>query len=73
MTDDLELLTEAQVAAILHKKVGAVRRLRSEGKLAFIPGRPVTITRAALVSYIGSNSRIHVRSTPKTRYARPRS
>jgi hypothetical protein len=43
---------QEEVAAMLGKSVATIYRLRLAGALAFIPGRPVTITDAALQAYL---------------------
>lgn len=50
--DRVELLTEPEVAAILRCSASKVKRLRLGGKLAYLPGRPVLIERAALSAYL---------------------
>lgn len=48
----MKIRTQQEVAAILRKSVATVYRLRTSGALAFIPGRPVTITDDALRDYL---------------------
>lgn len=48
----MKLLTQAEAAAALRKSEKAVYRLRLSGQLAYIPGRPVTITEAAINDYL---------------------
>ena len=48
----MKIHTQAEVAAILRKSVVTVYRLCASGALAFIPGRPVTITDDALRDYL---------------------
>jgi excisionase family DNA binding protein len=45
-------LTQQEAAAVLRKSVQTVYRLRREGELQFLPGRPVTIAAADLQAYI---------------------
>jgi len=42
------LLTEEEAATILRRSIGAVKRLRLSGMLAYIPGRPPMIDSADL-------------------------
>lgn len=51
---DLVLLTQKEVADILRKSESAVARLRANGKLAYIPGRPVLIDRVDLEAYLNA-------------------
>lgn len=48
----MKVHTQAEVAKILRKSLATVYRLRRSGALAFIPGRPVTITDNALRAYL---------------------
>jgi hypothetical protein len=52
----MKIHTQEEVAAMLRKSVATIYRLRLAGALAFIPGRPVTITDAALQAYIAKAS-----------------
>ncbi len=46
------LLLESEVAERLRCSKVTVRRLRSTGQLAYIPGRPIRISEADLADYI---------------------
>jgi hypothetical protein len=52
----VKIHTQEEVAAILRRSVATVYRLRLARALASIPGRPVTITDAALQAYIARAS-----------------
>lgn len=56
--DGKRLLTEAEAAKILRRSVGAVKRLRLSGMLAYVSGRPPMIDPADLEDCI---SRMKVR------------
>lgn len=47
-----ELLLQSEVAEILRVSDRTVARLRAEGKLPFLPGRPVRIRQTDLMKYI---------------------
>lgn len=47
-----DLLTEPEVARILRRSTSAIKRYRLTGKLAFIAGRPVLISRGDLRAFI---------------------
>ena len=64
MIDAIDLMTEAEVAAVLHKSPRTVKALRQGGKLAFLPGKPVLIPRQALADYL---SRTVVTTRQRTR------
>ena len=53
-TGAAEMLTEPEVAEILRCSTSKVKRLRLGGKLAYLPGRPVLVSRADLAAYIDS-------------------
>lgn len=48
------LLTEAEVARFLRCSPSKIKRLRTTGKLAYLPGRPVLIESAAVERYLDS-------------------
>jgi hypothetical protein len=48
----VHLLTEAQAAETLQCRPSKIKRLRLSGQLAYIPGRPVLISQAAIVAYV---------------------
>lgn len=48
----MELLTEAEVAALLRCSRDKIKRLRLSGALSYLPGRPPLITRDDLNAYI---------------------
>lgn len=49
-----DLLTEPEVAEILRCSTSKVKRLRLGGKLVYLPGRPVLVSRADLAAFIES-------------------
>ncbi|WP_315918645.1 helix-turn-helix domain-containing protein [Mesorhizobium sp. SP-1A] len=49
-----DLLTEKEVADKLRCSTSKVKRLRLDGKLAYLPGRPVMIREGDLNAYIES-------------------
>ena len=48
----MNLLTQAEVARLLRCSISKVERLRRDGALPYIPGRPVKVELADLLSYI---------------------
>jgi hypothetical protein len=55
MTGLPKLLTEPEVAEILHCSPYTVARLRKAGKLPYIPGRPVLIHETDLLALVGNS------------------
>lgn len=49
-----EFLTESEVAKMLRVSTSAIKRRRLSGKLAYIPGRPLLISRADLAAYLAT-------------------
>ena len=72
-----DILTEKEVADKLRCSTSKVKRLRLDGKLAYLPGRPVMIRETDLNAYIESalcrNPPIETKGrperTPKSRVA----
>lgn len=62
-----KLMTEAEVAERLRCSVSKVRKLRYDGRLAFIPGRPVLVTEKALSEYLEVEERRRARTRPLSR------
>ena len=60
----MKVHTQAEVAAILRRSVATIYRLRMAGALAFIPGRPVTITDDALAAYLTRQDGTPTTATP---------
>lgn len=55
MSDDAQtwdLLTEPEVAEMLRCSTTKIKRLRLDGKLTYLPGRPVLIERQAVRDYL---------------------
>ncbi|MER9603409.1 helix-turn-helix domain-containing protein [Mesorhizobium sp. M0243] len=50
----LKLLTEAEVARFLRCSPSKIKRLRTTGKMAYLPGRPVLIESVAVERYLDS-------------------
>lgn len=48
----LKLLTEPEVAEILRCSANSVKRLRLQGKLTYIPGRPILIDEADVAEFL---------------------
>ncbi|MGE7469764.1 helix-turn-helix domain-containing protein [Bosea sp. NPDC003192] len=51
------MMTEREVAAYLRCSTKKVQRLRLDGRLAYIPGRPPLIDRDDLLAYIADETR----------------
>ncbi|KAA2235676.1 helix-turn-helix domain-containing protein [Salinarimonas soli] len=61
------LLTEPEVAERLRCSTSKVKRLRLEGKLPYIPGRPLMIVEADLEAYIEAARRTaEAKDAPKS-------
>jgi hypothetical protein len=55
----VKIHTQAEAAAILRVSITTITRIRQSGQIAFIPGRPVKITDAALNEYIKGTETWH--------------
>jgi excisionase family DNA binding protein len=55
----IRLLTQQEVAAVLRVSERTVARLRADGKLPAIPGRPVKIDERDLFAYIERSKQCH--------------
>ncbi len=63
------LLTETEVAERLRCSVSKVRKLRYDGRLAFIPGRPVLVTDAAFAAFLEVEEQRRARARPMSKKA----
>lgn len=57
MADKMRLLTQAEVAERLRVSVRTVARLRADGELPYLPGRPVRIAESDLGDYLERRKR----------------
>ncbi|MDK9695514.1 MAG: helix-turn-helix domain-containing protein [Siculibacillus sp.] len=48
----MNLLTQSEVAGLLRCSVSKIERLRRDGALPFLPGRPVLIELADVLAYV---------------------
>lgn len=48
----MNLLTQNEVAALLRCSVSKIERLRRDGSMPFLPGRPVLIEMADVLAYV---------------------
>ncbi|MBY5734047.1 helix-turn-helix domain-containing protein [Rhizobium leguminosarum] len=53
----MKLITDIEAAEILRCSADKVRKLRLAGKLAYIPGRPVKIDEADLLTFIEASKK----------------
>lgn len=54
----MRLLTQEEVAERLRVSQSTIKRLRLDGKLAYVPGRPILIDQADLDAYIATKAEI---------------
>lgn len=52
MLDPTDLLTDEEAGALMRKGPDVVRRLRSKGELAFLPGKPPLTPREVVLEYL---------------------